>query len=280
MLTPFDHEVTLDSNVECLYEVDVGTLRTADDAQQLVTSTRARVADGRRLRPNAEHNVIVLARAAMPRAIRDVLFPSLGENVDSLSVSGYPSWLADEAKLVPERARLHEESWHHIASAYESLTSLTASVTERVAGGLLVDVGRPAFLPEDQIDLLPVMKLERLIGRKLEVRVIQFDMRADSLVVSRRVILEERRDEIKKQTLPKVHEGASLRGRICTLTPYGAFVDLGGITALLHVSNIPAFSGRMPAEILAIGDEVTVSVLSYRPDSQWITLGLPAPAKL
>lgn len=275
-MLPFDQEFTEGSEIECRYDVDLGTLQNAEEALQLVKATRARLEQGRRLRPQAEHAVLVATPEGVAREIRHVLFPSLGVGADSLTIHRYPSWRTDDTSLLPEPARSAEDNWLHLASAFDACESLTASVTGTVAEGLRVDVGHPAFLPSDQIELTPIANLDELIGHKLEVRVVQFDRRTSEIVVSRRAILEERRDFLKAQLLPKVREGASLRGRVHSLTSYGAFIDLGGIVALLHASDVPACAGQTPPEIFAVGDDVTVSVLSYDPDREWIKLGLAA----
>jgi small subunit ribosomal protein S1 len=153
-----------------------------------------------------------------------------------------------------------DEAWERIASAFEHAAVLVAVVTGVTEGGLAVDVGRPGFLPEDQIDLLPVRDLFALVGRELEVRVVRFDVRRQDLVVSRRVVLEERRDALAGDTRSKLHVGAVLTGRVKTLTDYAAFVDLGGVTGMIHAADLGE-----PSDVLAIGDEVVVSVLRCSP---------------
>ncbi len=269
---PFDDEIRSDDSADCCYEVDVGEVASVEDARDVVARTKDRILEGRRLRPSAEHGVIVVTPDGMSASIRAELFPALGEGVDTLTVQGYASWLTEEAALTPEADMAQEERWRRIGAAFEDKTSLTAIVRGAVPDGWHVDVGRPAFLSADQVDLRAVRRPDRLVGMKLEVRVVQYNIRSESLTVSRRTILEERRDRQAVEALAKVHEGAVLRGWVRTLTAYGAFVDLGGIEALLHVSDIPACAARMPAEVLSVGEEVTVTVASYRAATQRIGL--------
>ncbi|MDP3231455.1 MAG: S1 RNA-binding domain-containing protein [Myxococcales bacterium] len=258
----FDDEETLDETTECFYRTEFGPLRNIEDAQRLVTELQARLTRGRQLRPEAKHVLVARSAPGMPDEVNASLFPALSDAFDVVNVAAYPSWWAAELHLTEA-----PQSW---AAALNDHASLTGVVTGTVDGGVLIDVGRPAFLPENQVDLLPLSDTSELVGRTLEVRVVAFDGR-EELVVSRRVILEERRDAKAQQTLPRLREGSTLTGTVSSQTDYGAFVDVGGVTGLIHVSDM---GDRQPFTGLKIGDVVEVTVLEYRPEMQRLRLAL------
>jgi len=134
--------------------------------------------------------------------------------------------------------------------------------------------GVKAFLPGSQVDLRPVRNLDKLIGQTFEFKVIKFNKKRGNIVLSRRVLLEKERNELKAKTLQQLEEGMVVRGTIKNITEYGAFVDLGGIDGLLHITDMSWGRVNHPSEVFKIGDEVTVKVLRYNAETERVSLGL------
>jgi len=128
--------------------------------------------------------------------------------------------------------------WDDISKAYENNLAVEGEVISRIKGGLTVDIGLKAFLPGSQVDLRPVRNLEKLIGQRLQMKIIKLNRKRGNIVLSRRVLLEEERLEAKKETLARLQEGQVLEGVVKNITEYGAFVDLGGIDGLLHITDM------------------------------------------
>jgi small subunit ribosomal protein S1 len=145
-----------------------------------------------------------------------------------------------------------------------------------VKGGLSVTIrgGVKAFLPGSQVDLRPIRNLDKLIGQTFEFKVIKFNKKRGNIVLSRRVLLEKERDKLKAATLQNLEEGQIVTGVIKNLTEYGAFVDLGGIDGLLHITDMSWGRVSHPSELFSMGDEVTVKVLKYNPENERVSLGL------
>ena len=166
--------------------------------------------------------------------------------------------------------------WDEISSACERDEIIEGTISQRVKGGLSVTIkgGVKAFLPGSQVDLRPVRNLDKLIGQSYEFKVIKFNKKRGNIVLSRRVLLERERDEMKQKTLETLSEGQVLEGTIKNLTEYGAFVDLGGIDGLLHITDMSWGRVNHPSEVFKVGDAVTVKVLKYNPETERVSLGL------
>jgi small subunit ribosomal protein S1 len=166
--------------------------------------------------------------------------------------------------------------WDEISAACERDELIEGTITARVKGGLSVTIkgGVKAFLPGSQVDLRPVRNLDKLIGQTYEFKVIKFNKKRGNIVLSRRVLLEKERDELKARTLQNLEEGMVVTGVIKNITEYGAFVDLGGIDGLLHITDMSWGRVNHPSEVFAVGDEVTVKVLKYNPETERVSLGL------
>jgi small subunit ribosomal protein S1 len=166
--------------------------------------------------------------------------------------------------------------WDEISSACERDEIIEGTISQRVKGGLSVTIrgGVKAFLPGSQVDLRPIRNLEKLIGQTYEFKVIKFNKKRGNIVLSRRVLLERERDEMKAKTLQTLEEGMVVTGTIKNLTEYGAFVDLGGIDGLLHITDMSWGRVAHPGEVFKVGDEVTVKVLKYNPETERVSLGL------
>lgn len=147
-------------------------------------------------------------------------------------------------------------------------------IVSRIKGGLSVDIGVNAFLPGSQVDLRPVRNLEKLIGQSFDFKIIKLNKRRGNIVLSRRVLLEEQREQQRGKTLEILEEGKILEGVVKNLTDYGAFIDLGGIDGLLHITDMSWGRVNHPSDILAVGDKVNVKVLKYDREKERVSLGL------
>jgi small subunit ribosomal protein S1 len=166
--------------------------------------------------------------------------------------------------------------WDEISAACERDEIIEGTISQRVKGGLSVTIrgGVKAFLPGSQVDLRPIRNLEKLIGQTYEFKVIKFNKKRGNIVLSRRVLLERERDQMKQKTLQTLEEGMTVTGTIKNLTEYGAFVDLGGIDGLLHITDMSWGRVNHPSEVFKVGDEVTVKVLKYNAETERVSLGM------
>jgi small subunit ribosomal protein S1 len=163
--------------------------------------------------------------------------------------------------------------WDEVEKAYAERKVVIGRVIERIKGGLAVDIGVRAFLPGSQIDIRPVRNLDALRGQELRMRVIKVNKKRGNIVLSRKVLLEEENAEKKKQTLHTLAEGKVLRGVVKNITDYGAFIDLGGIDGLLHITDMSWGRVGHPSELFKVNDEVDVIVLKYDPGTERVSLG-------
>jgi small subunit ribosomal protein S1 len=164
--------------------------------------------------------------------------------------------------------------WDEVERAYQERRVVTGRVIERVKGGLAVDIGVRAFLPGSQVDVRPVRNLESLRGQELRMRVIKVNKKRGNIVLSRKAVLEEENAERKQQTLETLEEGKVLDGVVKNITEYGAFVDLGGIDGLLHITDMSWGRINHPSEVLNVGDDVKVVVLKFDRESERVSLGM------
>lgn len=174
------------------------------------------------------------------------------------------------------------KSWDQIRRSYQDQQTITAYVKERIKGGLKVDLGGvEAFLPGSQIDLRPVHNPESYVGQTIEVRVIKLNRRRNNVVVSRKAVLEEIANKKKAEILSQIEEGIIMEGTIKSLTDYGAFIDLGGVDGLLHITDMSWGRIKSPSELFKVGDQVQVKVLKFDREKERISLGykqlLPDP---
>jgi small subunit ribosomal protein S1 len=165
-------------------------------------------------------------------------------------------------------------AWDEIEKAYNEKKPIQATVVERIKGGLTVDIlGAKAFLPGSQADLRPVRNLDAAKGQKLEVAIIKLNKKRGNIVVSRKQILEEEQTEKRSKTLEHLEEGGVLTGVVKNLTEYGAFVDLGGIDGLLHITDMSWGRLTHPRDLVNVGDQIQVKVLKFDKDKQRVSLG-------
>jgi small subunit ribosomal protein S1 len=163
--------------------------------------------------------------------------------------------------------------WDEVEKAYADRKVVIGRVIERIKGGLAVDIGVRAFLPGSQVDVRPVRNLDALRGQELRMRVIKVNKKRGNIVLSRKVLLEEENAEKKKQTLNTLAEGKVLRGVVKNITDYGAFIDLGGIDGLLHITDMSWGRVGHPSELFKVSDEIDVVVLKYDPATERVSLG-------
>ncbi|MBS1873216.1 MAG: 30S ribosomal protein S1 [Acidobacteria bacterium] len=169
-------------------------------------------------------------------------------------------------------ARVH--AWDTLERAHRENLLISGRVTGRTKGGLSVDVGVPAFMPGSQIDVRPVHNIDGFVGQDIAVRILKLNRRRGNVVVSRKIAIEEEVAARKNTALEHLHEGAVVTGTVKNLTDYGAFIDLGGIDGLLHVSDISYGRVTHPSEILNVADQVTVKILKFDRDKERISLGM------
>jgi small subunit ribosomal protein S1 len=163
--------------------------------------------------------------------------------------------------------------WDVIEKAANDKTPVIGTVVSRVKGGLTVDIGLKAFLPGSQLEIRPVRNLDGYLGTQIEVRVIKLNKKRGNVVVSRKEILEEEQTVKRSTTLEQLGEGAVLTGTVKNLTDYGAFVDLGGIDGLLHITDMSWGRLTHPRDLVNVGDEIQVKVLKFDKDKQRVSLG-------
>src|SRR4026208_2050060 len=163
--------------------------------------------------------------------------------------------------------------WDEVEKAYQERRVVVGRVIERVKGGLAVDIGVRAFLPGSQVDLRPVRNLDSLKGQELRMRVIKVNKKRGNIVLSRKAVLEEENAEKKRDTLETLEEGKVITGVVKNITEYGAFVDLGGIDGLLHITDMSWGRINHPSEVLNVSDEIRVQILKFDRDSERVSLG-------
>jgi small subunit ribosomal protein S1 len=165
--------------------------------------------------------------------------------------------------------------WKDISRSCREGEVIEGEIVGKVKGGLSVDIGRiQAFLPGSQIDLKPVRSLDALIGQRLKFKVIKFNRKRNNIVLSRRVLLDEERKQLREETLINLKEGDIIEGTVKNLTDYGAFIDLGGMDGLLHITDISWGRIGHPSEKLSVGDRIKVKVLHFDREKEKISLGL------
>ncbi len=179
-----------------------------------------------------------------------------------------------ETRLSREKAK-RAESWMELEAAYEKNDIVTGVINGKVKGGFTVDLNNiRAFLPGSLVDVRPVRDTLHLEGQELEFRLIKLDQKRNNVVVSRRAVLESVSTEERDALLEKLQEGMSVKGIVKNLTDYGAFVDLGGVDGLLHITDMSWKRIKHPSEIVNVGDEIDVKVLKYDRERNRVSLGL------
>src|SRR6187455_2365531 len=179
-----------------------------------------------------------------------------------------------ETRLSRDKAK-RLKAWHDLEAAMEQGSIVQGLVTSKVKGGLTVMInGIRAFLPGSLVDIRPIKDTSPFENKQLDFKVIKLDRKRNNVVVSRRAVLEESQGEVREKLLATLSEGAIVKGIVKNITDYGAFVDLGGIDGLLHITDLAWRRVKHPSEVLAVGDEVTAKVLKFDQEKNRVSLGL------
>jgi len=180
-----------------------------------------------------------------------------------------------ESGVLLSRAKAEQfKVWRDIEEAFQHEGVVEGVIIGKVKGGLKVDVGVPAFLPGSHADLRPARNLDRFIGQRTQFAVLKFNRVRGNVVVSRRAVMERERQQLKEETLKVLEEGVIIEGIVKNITDYGAFVDLGGIDGLLHVTDMSWGRVNRPSDVVNVGDRVKVVVLKYDPERGRVSLGM------
>jgi small subunit ribosomal protein S1 len=165
-------------------------------------------------------------------------------------------------------------AWDEISQACEKDQLVEGTVIAKVKGGLSVDIGVKAFLPGSQIDTKPVKNLDKFVGKRLKFKIIKFNKKRGNIVLSRRAVVAQERELQRAETLANLQEGMIVQGTVKNITEYGAFIDLGGMDGLLHITDMSWGRIKHPSELFSVGDEVKVKILKYDREKERVSLGL------
>ncbi|BBO66561.1 30S ribosomal protein S1 [Desulfosarcina alkanivorans] len=185
-------------------------------------------------------------------------------------------WWDDENEVVVLSKEKAEKVkvWDDIKTRHEADDTIAGTITNRVKGGFSVDIGVQAFLPGSQADLRPIRNLDEMVGKEFDFKILKYNRKRSNIVLSRRVLLEEEREEKRAKTLATIHEGKVVGGIVKNLTEYGVFVDLGGVDGLLHITDISWGRVKHPSELFTVGDEINVKILSLDLERERVSLGM------
>ncbi len=186
------------------------------------------------------------------------------ESLDS--EHGYVRLSKDRAEVI--------KAWDEIARACDAGDLLEGTVMEKVKGGFIVDIGVKAFLPASQLDVRPSRNLDSFIGKRLKFKIVKFSRKRGNIVLSHKAVLMEEKDRLKAETLSALEEGQLITGTVKNITDYGAFIDLGGMDGLLHITDMSWGRVKHPSEIFSVGDQITVKILKYDREKERVSLGL------
>ena len=182
---------------------------------------------------------------------------------------------SEQEGIVLSRAKAQQfRVWREIEEAYLHKSAIEGAIVGKVKGGLKVDIGVTAFLPGSHVDIRPVRDLDRFIGKRGKFAVLKYNRARANVVVSRRAVLEQERDLLREETLKVLEEGVIIEGTVKNITDYGAFVDLGGIDGLLHITDMSWGRIGHPSEVVTAGEKLKVVVLKYDPERERVSLGL------
>ncbi len=196
---------------------------------------------------------------------------SVGDKVEALVLQKEDK---DGRLILSKKRAEYERAWSKIEEKFESGENVEGEIIEVVKGGLILDIGLRGFLPASLVDLRRVKDLTSYLGQRLEARVIEMDRNRNNVVLSRRVVLEEGRKTERAEILGKLQKGMILPGHVSSIVDFGAFVDLGGIDGLVHISELSWSHVNHPSEVVKVGDPVNVQVLDVDLNRERISLGL------
>ena len=162
--------------------------------------------------------------------------------------------------------------WKQVQEAYKKETTIEGTILEKIKGGMRVDVGVNAFLPDSQVDLKPILNLEEVMGKTFDFKVLKYNKKRANIVISRRALLEMDRLEKRAENLKKIKKGNIVKGIVKNITDYGVFVDIGGIDGLLHITDITWTRISHPSEACAIGDTIEVVIMDFDLEKNRVSL--------
>ncbi|HSK48194.1 MAG TPA: 30S ribosomal protein S1 [Coriobacteriia bacterium] len=249
-----------------------GTMTEFDDGD-LVTGTIVRVERDEVLLDIGykSEGVIPARELSIRKDANPADIVSVGDEVEALVLQKEDK---DGRLILSKKRAEYERAWSKIEQKFEGGENVEGEVIEVVKGGLILDIGLRGFLPASLVDLRRVKDLTTYLGRRLEARVIEMDRNRNNVVLSRRVVLEEGRKHERAEILGKLQKGMILPGNVSSIVDFGAFVDLGGIDGLVHISELSWSHVNHPSEVVKVGDPVNVQVLDVDLDRERISLGL------
>ena len=254
-----------------------GTITDFDEGD-LVTGTVVKI----------EHDEVLLdigykSEGVIPSrelSIRKDVDPSeivgLGDQIEALVLQKEDK----EGRLILSKKRAeYERAWNRVEERFQSGENVEGEVIEVVKGGLILDIGLRGFLPASLVDLRRVKDLTAYLGTRIEARVIEMDRNRNNVVLSRRVVLEEARRAERQEILSKLRKGMRLKGTVSSIVDFGAFVDLGGIDGLVHISEMASKHVDTPSQVCTVGDTVQVKVMEIDLDRRRISLSMKSAAE-
>ncbi|MHB8051460.1 MAG: 30S ribosomal protein S1 [Coriobacteriia bacterium] len=263
-----DHEYT-DEEMHALID---GTITDFDDGD-LVTGTVVQVERDEVLLDIGykSEGVIPARELSIRKDANPADIVQLGDEIEALVLQKEDK---DGRLILSKKRAAYERAWNDIEKKFEGGENVEGEVIEVVKGGLILDIGLRGFLPASLVDLRRVKDLHMFLGDRLEARVIEMDRNRNNVVLSRRVVLEEDRKQERQDVLNKLVKGMILPGTVSSIVDFGAFVDLGGIDGLVHISELSWSHVNHPSEVVAVGDKVEVQVLDVDMSRERISLGL------
>ncbi len=263
-----EHEYT-DEEMNALID---GTITDFDDGD-LVTGTVVQVERDEVLLDIGykSEGVIPARELSIRKDANPADIVQLGDEIEALVLQKEDK---DGRLILSKKRAAYERAWNDIEKKFESGENVEGEVIEVVKGGLILDIGLRGFLPASLVDLRRVKDLHMFLGDRLESRVIEMDRNRNNVVLSRRVVLEEDRKQERQDILNKLVKGMILPGTVSSIVDFGAFVDLGGIDGLVHISELSWSHVNHPSEVVAVGDKVEVQVLDVDLSRERISLGL------
>jgi small subunit ribosomal protein S1 len=180
----------------------------------------------------------------------------------------------DEVVVLSKEKAAKVKVWEDIKKAYDDNGIINGTIESRVKGGFSVDIGVQAFLPGSQADLRPIRNLDEMVGQTLPFKILKYNRKRSNIVLSRRVILEQEREQQRNDTLSSIQENKVVEGIVKNITEYGVFVDLGGVDGLLHITDISWGRVKHPSELFSVGDKVTLKILNLDLERERVSLGM------
>jgi ribosomal protein S1 len=268
--TPADAQTQTQDEFALEQQLYEASLRTLDEGQVLTGVIVAKTHDELLVDIGGKSEGIVTGRELSPgMRIADL---KVGDTLEVLvhRIDGD----GDGAMYLSERRARALKTWERVLEAHENNEAITATVTQVVKGGVLVDLGMRGFVPASQIRRHPVGNLEEMVGKVLRLKVIDLDHKRRRVVLSQRVVLEEELNQKKQELLSTLQPGQIREGTVVRLADFGAFVDLGGVDGLIHNSELSWSRIKHPSEAVQIGDKVQVEIMKFDSEARKVSLSL------